>query len=414
MDDKVYKNFFKIGLTTILIFTPLARGAVRIWSITPVLLFVAILTFLWLYRLNIAEQSTKLQRTALDIPILIFSMLAVISFIFSIYKHASFLALLRLFSYVGIYYLVVNNCNRAMKRYLITLVICIGTGLSVYGLLQYFGILPHSWWQPRNFLAATYVNHNHFAGYLELVIPVTIGALIRYGPQRTTLRLAFIGALIAMIVAFIFAQSRGGWICLSFSLVLMNIVLIKNKIVSKKSIAITGLIIVLVFSFAYGKSKFVSERIDTLLQITKGEASPETRIKIWHGTIDMVRNQPLIGTGIGTFVWGFPRYRPEGLGARAHYAHNDYLHMAAEMGIFAPIFMLWLLVLVIKNGLGSHRTEQAEQSHQQVNTVILGCAIGMLSLSLHGLIDFNFHIPANMILFVIYAAIIMGEEGTGE
>jgi len=40
---------------------------------------------------------------------------------------------------------------------------------------------------------------------------------------------------------------------------------------------------------------------------------------------------------------------------------------------------------------------------------VLGCAIGVLSMALHGLVDFNFHIPANMILFTIYAAIIMAE-----
>jgi hypothetical protein len=41
------------------------------------------------------------------------------------------------------------------------------------------------------------------------------------------------------------------------------------------------------------------------------------------------------------------------------------------------------------------------------NSRRLGCAIGILSLSLHGLIDFNFHIPANMLLFSVYAGLIM-------
>ena len=34
-------------------------------------------------------------------------------------------------------------------------------------------------------------------------------------------------------------------------------------------------------------------------------------------------------------------------------------------------------------------------------------AMGALSLSLHGLVDFNFHIPANMLLFTVYLAIVV-------
>jgi hypothetical protein len=48
------------------------------------------------------------------------------------------------------------------------------------------------------------------------------------------------------------------------------------------------------------------------------------------------------------------------------------------------------------------------------NTVKLGCAVGILSLTLHGLVDFNFHILANMLLFVIYMAFIFLDPDPGE
>ena len=105
----------------------------------------------------------------------------------------------------------------------------------------------------------------------------------------------------------------------------------------------------------------------------------------------------MIGTGIGTFVWAFNRFRPEGLNVQANFAHNDYLDMAAEMGLLAPIIAIWIIFIIINTGL------RDGVAHPE----ILGCAIGILSLSLHGLVDFNFHIPANMLLFSIYAGIIM-------
>jgi len=41
--------------------------------------------------------------------------------------------------------------------------------------------------------------------------------------------------------------------------------------------------------------------------------------------------------------------------------------------------------------------------------VAAGCAAGVLSLSLHALVDFNFHIPANMILFTVLAGCVVAE-----
>lgn len=398
---KIYRYLLYAGVTAILIFTPLARGAVRIWSITPVLLIVTLLVFLWLWKLNNRQKipEAKLHVTALGMLIFAFVVLAVISFIFSIYKHDSFYALLRLLSYVGLYYLVLNNYSRKLRRYLIGLVICIGTGISVFGLLQYFGFLSHSWWHPEIFLAATYVNHNHFAGYLELIIPVTIGAIILYKSSGIVVRTALIGALAVMVSAFVFSQSRGAWISLSISLFLMNILLIRGNVLKMRSLLIMFLVIAAIFSLAYLNEGSISRRIDSISDVASGEATLETRLQIWDGTIDMIKANPLIGTGIGTFVWGFPRYRPMGLNVRAHYTHNDYLHMTAEMGILAFPLMIFILAIIIRRGL----------TKGVFHPVVLGCTIGMLSLSLHGLVDFNFHIPANMILFVVYAAIIMKE-----
>jgi hypothetical protein len=71
--------------------------------------------------------------------------------------------------------------------------------------------------------------------------------------------------------------------------------------------------------------------------------------------------------------------------------------MTAEMGVLAPVVMLWIFLSLIATGL---KTEHFSCRR-------LGCVIGVLSLTLHGLTDFNFHIPANMLLFIVYAGLIM-------
>ena len=405
MGEKIYKYILWLGLAAILIFSPIGLGGMRVWSITPILLVEELLIFLWLFRVVNAKNSYRLCRTKIDIPIVAFAALAVVSFIFSIYKHDSFYALLRLFGYIGIFYVVVNEFDRSMRQGLVYLVISIGTTLSLFGLLQYFGLLSRSWWYPQNFLASTYVNHNHFAGYLELIIPVTLAVMMAKdanspdrGSRPTTFsRLLLILASVLMIAAFILTESRGAWASLGLSLLVMLDIMFRREGRDKKRVFTLVLLTVTIIAIAYFGKDIISERLETIADTEISDTSFDSRTKIWQGSIAMIRNNPLTGTGIGTFVWGFPRYRPEGLYARAHYAHNDYLHMAAEMGPAAAVIMILILALVTKEGF----------SEKNQSPYIIGCAAGALSLSLHGLIDFNFHIPANMLLFAVWAALIM-------
>lgn len=409
MRDTFYKNFLWLGVAAILIFSPIARGAVRLWSITPVLFIEAVLIFVWLWEVSNRSSGSRarVQGTEIDRPVVIFLVLAVISFIFSIYKHDSFYALLRLFGYAGIYYIIANEFDHIMIKRLISLVILIASALSIYGLLQYFGVLSHSWWFPKEFLAATYVNHNHFAGYVEMVIPVAIGMLFNEGLKSSfreskKREIVLVVSLIIMTAAFILTQSRGAWFSLAISLFIMNIILIRDGVISRKSaknILILFLLAVVVISFVFFGKEIIYQRATAVINTAQIDSSPETRFKIWQGTINMIAANPIIGTGIGTFSWGFPRYRPEGLNLKANFAHNDYLNMAAEMGIIASLIMIWIFIVVLKKGLGRHS-----------NTRIIGCAIGILSFVLHGFVDFNFHIPANMILFVVWVGIVMNRN----
>ena len=131
------KNVLLFGLSLLLIFAPVARGAVRIWSMSIVLLVEAFLIFLWLWCANNSD-TYSFKRTKLDYTILAFAILAIASFIFSIYKHDSFYALIKLFGYIGIYYLIVNEFDHDMRKKLAWFIIFIGTTISAYGILQYF------------------------------------------------------------------------------------------------------------------------------------------------------------------------------------------------------------------------------------------------------------------------------------
>jgi O-antigen ligase len=395
MREERYKNLLWYGVAAILIFAPLARGAVRIWSFTPIMFVIFFLTFIWLWKFN--NLQIRFKPTSLDKPILIFFVIAVISVVFSIYKQASLYALLQLISFVALYYLIVNSFDYVMARRLVGFTVCVGVVISIYGLLQYFDICFHPWWAHGDFLSATYVNHNHFSGYLELLIPVTIGFLLSRRERVFIKKIGLAVALIILIAAFVVAQSRGAWICLAASLFFMSVILMRKKRANKTAVFAVILFIPLIVLFVYLVKPEISRRFDTVANMETGDASFQTRLKIWQGTIEMIKHNPRIGSGIGSYVWAFPNFKPPKLDKKAHFAHNDYLHITSEMGILAFAVMVWILIVLIKKGLRIRNQSM----------LVLGCGTGILSLSLHGIVDFNFHIPANVLLFTVFAAFIM-------
>ncbi|HOX54770.1 MAG TPA: O-antigen ligase family protein [Candidatus Omnitrophota bacterium] len=413
MPSKLYRNILQFGLIAVMIFIPFARGSVKIWSITLVELVVLVLVFLWLWKAN--NDNEPFRKTKIDLPIWLFVVLAVISTVFSIYKNASFLEIFKLLMYIGAFYLVVNNFDRLMSLRLVATIIIMGTAMSVFGLAQYFLGLDHSWWVPENFLSSTYVNHNHFAGYLEMAIPLAIAVLLSLKSDKMSsmarliiLRFGLILSLAFMFVALLVAQSRGAWISLGLSLLVMSIVLIKKKILPKITIIIFLLFIFVAAVYILSGTDDVAQRLRFVEQVNN-EGFLEGREKMWKGSIEMIKANPLIGTGIGTFEWGFPRYRPEGLNVRANFAHNEYLQMMTEMGLLALPLMLWIIFFLVSSGLkweDKSKFDKSKGSLGLLEAVVLGSAIGILSLSIHGLVDFNFHIPANMLTLSVLAGII--------
>jgi len=394
MSDRTYKHIIWTGVVFLLAALPVLRGAVRPWSVLPAMFLITLLVFMWLWRAS-NHEGYGFRRTSLDLPVVLFVLLAGLSIAFSVYRHDSICAFLRLLCYAGVYYLIVNNFDRGMVKSLTLAIILTGAALSVYGLLQYAAVLPHPWWHPARFLSSTYVNHNHFSGYLEMVIPLAIGVLISRWRDEPVAGIVIGGALLAMSTAFVLAQSRGAWISLAISLVVMAIALMTGGALKKKSVFLVFFLILLVCAFIFIARPEVYQRLNTITGAETGEASLETRIKIWQGAVRMINDKPLTGTGIGTFAWSFPAYRPPGMLVRAYFTHNDYLQVASEMGLPALAVMLWIFLAAVFSGF------------TKGDPVMTGCAAGVLSVAIHGIVDFNFHIPANMLLCTVLIAIIM-------
>ena len=276
-----------------------------------------------------------------------------------------------------------------------------GAGYALIGVLQLGGLFPHSWWKPSEFVAATFVNHNHFAAYLELLLPLSFAIGIA-APLRPFQRFLAILSSVVMTIGLLLTNSRGSWL----SIILASLVgggwwLAGKRI---KRITWNGIKIGCAMLFLVGTGFLIVQppilnRLVSLLQVSS-DMSFQMRLVMWKSTLSLLKENPLTGHGLDSFVFAFPRFRAPGLYRLVDFAHNEYLQIVAELGVIG-------LTLVILSGLvgGQRMVRLVRLSRTSWKQALgLGGLIGLAGLAVHSLGDFPWRLPA----VAFQAAAVMG------
>lgn len=386
----------EIFLILTLIFMPILRGAVESWVFAPAQ--IAALVLILFYVFNVMRyREIDLKRTPVDIPILLFLLVSLISFFNSRYINASITEFIRLVNLALVFYIVVNfiDTREKIKR-LLNIILITGTGIALFGLLQYLGVIEKFWWSNKGFLSATYVNHNHFAGLMEMMIPLSIGMIL--SEKERSKKSLYVYSLLILVLAFLLSMSRGGWFSLTISMIFMAVVIARRG--KARYIVLTAALVLVTIGI------FAAKAVDINLLLNRISSYKELdfsgRLEIWKGTLGIIKDNWLLGTGLGTFIYNFPKYRPAGLNAFVNYTHSDYLQVISEAGIFAVSLMIFIIVRIIMKGLRTYRIARTPFK----SWMSLALTIGVLSMALHGIGDFNFYIPANAVLFTVFSGLI--------
>jgi hypothetical protein len=124
-----------------------------------------------------------------------------------------------------------------------------------------------------------------------------------------------------------------------------------------------------------------------------------TRLRISQSVLPMIFDAPLGGIGLGNFNEVYSAYSlPEFAGVnKLFYAHNDWFQIAAELGV--PGLGLAVAIFIM---LMSSLTAQPNMP-RETNLFRLALVCGFVSISIHNLVDFNFHVPANLFIYAFAA-----------
>jgi O-antigen ligase len=300
--------------------------------------------------------------------------------------------------------LKVFSQNRRAQRRFVSLVIGLSLTEALIGLSQSLRIFdPLAFYRLNGPVSATgtYINYNHFAGFLNMGIPLTIGALVAVlsikseslrseaGGRAWLLLLA--GSLMGLAV--LISLSRAGSVTFVLTLLFLSFLVAlrgRRKQLPRVplSVAIALLLTSLVLFVGVG-TRGLSARFSIL------EGSWEVRRTVYSDTVRMISDVPLTGIGSGMFRWQFRSYQTLDANTWWQHAHNDYLESAAEFGIPLAVafwgFVLWRFHRSVRLFLVS--------SSLRVIGIALACSGAIFSILVHSLVDFNLHIPANLMLF---------------
>jgi hypothetical protein len=109
------------------------------------------------------------------------------------------------------------------------------------------------------------------------------------------------------------------------------------------------------------------------------------------------------GSGWGTYDMAYQRFQPASLPVYPNHAHQDYVQMLFEGGVFSVLLAAGFLWLAARRALLLVRVARRDRTLDREAMAATLCGLGLLGLLLHSLVEFNMRIPANAILGALLA-----------
>jgi O-antigen ligase len=263
----------------------------------------------------------------------------------------------------------------------------------------------------------TFVNRNHFAGLLEITIPLILGfafSMNKYwlagikngfnsilGSDDVFKQIPIIILVLLLLLALLLSKSRMGILSIFISLIFFysNLNLFGNKYKNVLWFLTISIIFFILLIFIVDINPIL-ERFRNI--------NASQRVLVWKDCIHIIKDFPLFGSGLGTFKYIYPLYRENlKIAVDYHYAHNDYIHLLVETGLLGFSCLMTGLIILFKDAMKFLKyNTQTRDSYGFFIT--LGALTGIVSILVHSLADFNLHIPSNALYFTTMIGIIYG------
>jgi O-antigen ligase len=379
----------------------------------------AVIVCSWVSKM-IAQKRFFVARTPFDIPIGLFVLSQFVSTLFSMDPIVSWFGyysrfnggMLSVICYTLLFYAYVSNVKKEFGKKLLFSLLGSATIVSVYGVLEHFGIDKHIWVQDvQARVFSTLGQPNWLAAYLVTLLPLSLALIFT--------KKYYVALSILFFVTLLFTRSRSGLAAFLIVDVLFWTLLLLEKLSWKHIRIPLGLshlgIIICLLVFGTGIQKIdtfikgnqpapqvVQEPTGPVLE-SGGTESGVIRKYVWQGALNAWKATPktmVIGTGTETFAFAFYQYKPVGHNLTSEWdflynkAHNEYLNFLATTGIFGLGSYLLFIGSIIYWSIRSLR--------KQPDALTTGLFAGWLSLLVTNF--FGFSVVVTQLLFFLLPA----------
>ncbi|MBT3368709.1 MAG: hypothetical protein HN416_16295, partial [Nitrospina sp.] len=449
-----YRLFFFL-----LVFSPLAFGTVEQWSLTLMealtFLAVALLLLHRLYRKEPIYSVPGLLPLCLFLCYLLLqllplppALLKIISpetvniyqetigildpaawFSISVNKKTGFREFFRYGTYVCFYFLTIQllTDKHKLQRTVYNVIIFISL-LAAFAIIQNYTSVGTIYWlktvSGRSNIFGPYVNHNHFAGLVEMILPLVLCLFLYLKPKikyKQTWREKIVEifdiqggevhilmgfSAILLTVSLVLSLSRGGLISACLALMVLVLLLMVRGRQKGKGFLLLFFLGVILFSVSWFGWESTLERFGRL-QNDQGEIY-EARLDFWQDSLQIISDFPVTGVGFGSFADVYPRYRTIAGDFSVLHAHNDYLELLIEGGVIGLLLVFWFLAELFYKSYSVFRRRRDPYSIY----LFLGCLTGIVSILFHSLTDFNLHLGANGLYYYFLAGLLVSASHT--
>ena len=398
-------------LAVVLITGPAILGAARLWIELPLLGIVAFLLFIQGARLNGSPAKGALRLIdAVDLSVVVFVLYAIGRWLTSPTEYFSRLEAVNIVAYATVFF----TCRYGLVRrthglLLLWLLVVLGVGETGFGYyLSHYSNPndPQSLWflfGPSERLqlhyfprwVGTYGCPNHYGGLLVMATGTAM-AMGAFSKWSWPIRIVLFYLAAMMMIGVMYSGSRGSWLALLASVGALTIFGLRYGTL-RWWIPLTGysVLVILFAAVVYYVPAIQSRFTDAADTIENGTLNKYVRVELAQDALRIAQDNPVFGTGPGTFVFIHPRYQSNTFAFKAVLTHDDYLNCLDDYGAVGFGIALFFIVAVT---LKFFRRLRADTRWQDRVLISAGFA-AWAALLAHSTVDFNLHVPANALMF---------------
>jgi O-antigen ligase len=385
-------------LCALLMSAVLAFGAVDTWATSGLEVGSVLLLSGWaVCQVQAAELRTK--RSPLYLPMVAFGLLVCtqIALNTTVYRYATLLVGLQYLAFSALLFLAVQvtGNERASKIFLLTFGL-FGFSIAVFAICQDLVAHGKFYWAQTSAGPASvfgpYVNHNHYAGLMEMLTPLALVLSVSRFVQGGKRILAALAAVL-MAGSIVLSGSRSG----TFSLIIELAFLFWIASQARRRTALRyGFLLLLLCVVGFLAWVGTGE-----LWHHFGDLNDPFRPAILRDSLRMVRMKPILGWGLGAFPTAYPAYRSFYTDLFINAAHNDYLQALVETGAVGFACVVWFIAVLYRQGF----KQMTNWTYHWDGALRVATLTGCTGLLVHSAFDFNLQIPANAALFYVLCAV---------